>query len=85
MLYQDVPFYPMRKSIHLVSFQVELAGDEEEEKKDILDVILLALQLPGHKVAFIIIDFTFSMSTPRGLEAEPKCGRSLKRCVQVLG
>ena len=63
MLYQDVPFYPMRKSIHLVSFQVELAGDEEEEKKDILDVILLALQLPGHKVAFIIIDFTFSMST----------------------
>ena len=62
MLYQDVPFYPMRKSIHLVSFQVELAGDEEE-KKGILDVILLALQLPGHKVAFIIIDFTFSMST----------------------
>lgn len=23
--------------------------------------------------------------SPQGLEAEPKCGRSLKRCVQVLG
>ena len=72
MLYQDVPFYPMRKSIHLVSFQVELAGDEEEEKKDILDVILLAVQLHGHKVVFIIIDLTLSMSTFPQLPTSPR-------------
>ena len=36
---------------------------QEGKKKDSLDVILLALQLPWDKVAFIIIDFTLGMST----------------------
>ena len=74
MLYLNVAFYSMTKSFHLLFFQVQLPlwDKKKKKKKDSLNVILFALQLPCNKVAFIIIDFTLIMST-RLLEKSPPC------------
>ena len=86
MLHINVPLYSTRKSIHLVFFQVDLALWDEEGQPD---VTLLALQVPGDKVAFIIIDFILSMSTnPQEdlkLSLRVATGYRLKRCVPTVG